>query len=270
MNEDAVRGAAKLLADAWRDMTTIEGLPPALRPGSFEEAYAIQDEMAALIGQKTVGWKIGPASPGLMRAEGFDEPGVGRLFEPNIYRSPAELPHGHITDAKLECEFALRLSADVTPRDKAYTAEELAPLAVLCLAFEVSGCRFSTPRAVAKASSRTSDMPSPLDLLADNGSGAALVVGDEIPEWQHLDLQTLQVDLRIDGGPPVTNFEGDDRSNPQEVLVWLANFLSRRGIGLRTGDLVATGSATHDQLLYAGASAIANFGDLGELRLTMV
>ena len=192
MNEDAVRGAAKLLADAWRDMTTIEGLPPALRPGSFEEAYAIQDEMAALIGQKTVGWKIGPASPGLMRAEGFDEPGVGRLFEPNIYRSPAELPHGHITDAKLECEFALRLSADVTPRDKAYTAEELAPLAVLCLAFEVSGCRFSTPRAVAKASSRTSDMPSPLDLLADNGSGAALVVGDEIPEWQHLDLQTFR------------------------------------------------------------------------------
>jgi 2-keto-4-pentenoate hydratase len=251
-------------------MTTVEGLPPALRPSSFEEAYAIQDEMAALIGQKTVGWKIGPASPGLMRAEGFDEPAAGRVFEPNVYRSPAELPNGCITDAKLEPEFAVRLNADVAPRDKAYTAEELAPLAVLCLAFEVSGCRFSTPRAVAKASSRTSDMPSPLDLLADNGSGGALVVGDVIPQWQELDLHTLQVDLRIDGGPPAANFEGDDRSNPLDVLLWLANFLSRRGIGLRAGDLVATGSTTHEQPLYAGASATAVFGDLGELHLTMI
>ena len=89
MNEDAVRNAAKLLADAWLNMTTIEGLPPDLRPGSFNEAYAIQDEMAELIGQKTVGWKIGPASSGLMRAQGFDEPGGGRLFDPYIFRSPA-------------------------------------------------------------------------------------------------------------------------------------------------------------------------------------
>jgi 2-keto-4-pentenoate hydratase len=259
MNEDAVRSAAKLLADAWRNMTTIEGLPPALRPGSFEEAYAIQDEMAKLIGQKTVGWKIGPASSGLLRREGFDEPGVGRLFEPNIYRSPAELPHGRITDAKLECEFALRLSADAAPRDKPYTAEELVPIVVLCPVFDVAGYRFVAPEA-----------NSQFDRVADMGGAGALVVGDEIPQWQDLDLQTLQVDLRIDGGPPVTNFEGDYRSNPLEVLVWLANFLSRRGIGLRTGDLVSTGSATHAPALYAGASAIAIFGDLGELRLTMI
>ena len=95
------------------------------------------------------------------------------------------------------------------------------------------------------------------------GGAGALVVGDEIPEWQDLDLQTLQVDLRIDGGPPVTNFEGDYRSNPLEVVVWLANFLSRRGIGLRKGDLVSTGSATHAPALYSGASAIATFGVSG-------
>ena len=259
MNEDAVRSAAKLLADAWINITPIEGLPPALRPSSFEEAYAIQDEMAALIGQKTVGWKIGPASPGLMRAQGFEEPGVGRLFEPNIYHSPAELVHRRILDAKLECEFALRLSADVPPRDAAYTAEELVLIAVLCPVFDVAGYRFVTPEA-----------NSPLDRVADMGGAGALVVGDEIPQWHDLDLQTLQVDLRIDDGPPVTNFEGDYRSNPLEVLVWLANFLSRRGIGLRAGDLVSTGSATHGPPLHEGATAVANFADLGELRLTMI
>ena len=271
MNEDTVRGAAKLLADAWRDMTTIDALPPALRPHTFEEAYAIQDEMAALIGQPAAGWKIGPASPGLMRAEGFDEPAAGRVFEPNIYRSPAELPHGRITNAKLECEFALRIGADVAPRDQAYTAEELAPLAVLCPALEVSGCRFATPGAVVTTGwARTSDMPSPLDRLADNGGAGALVVGDEIPRWQDLSLESLPVVLRIDGGPPVANFEGDCRSDPLEVLVWLANFVSRRGIGLRAGDLVATGSATHAQPLHAGASAVAEFPELGELRLTII
>lgn len=271
MNEDTVRAAAKLLADAWRDMTTIEALPPALRPRNFEEAYAIQDEMAALIGQTTAGWKIGPASPGLMRAEGFDEPAAGRVFEPSIHRSPAELAHGRITNAKLECEFALKLSADVAPREQAYTAEELAPLAVLCPALEVSGCRFATPGAVVTTGwARTSDMPSPLDRLADNGGAGGLVVGGEIPRWRDLSLQTMQVDLRIDGGSPAANYEGDCRSDPLDVLVWLANFLSRRGIGLRAGDLVATGSATHAQPLHAGASAVAVFPELGELRLTII
>ena len=68
----------------------------------------------------------------------------------------------------------------------------------------------------------------------------------------------------------VANFEGDCRSDPLDVLVWLANFLSRRGSGLRAGDPVATGSATHAQPLHAGASAIAVFPDLGELRLDII
>ncbi len=259
MNEYEVHSAAKLLADAWRESTTIDHLPHSLRPTSFKDAYAIQDAMAELIGHRIAGWKIGPASPGLMRAQGFDEPGVGRLIEPNIYRSPAELKYGVITDAKLECEFAFRLSSDMPPRDKVYTSEELASEAILYPVFDVAGYRFLNPEA-----------NSPLDRVADMGGAGALVLGDEIQHWQELDLQKLKVNLRIDGGPIVENFQNDYRSNPLEVLVFLANFLSRRNIGLRAGDLVSTGSVTHGPPLYPGASACAIFGDLGEVRLKMI
>ena len=257
MAEDRVRGAAELLADAWRNAATIDALPRVLRPRDLKEAYAIRDEMARQIGEKTVGWKIGASSPGLQRAEGYDEPVPGRIFEANVYPSPAELPLGRIPNAKVECEFAFRLSADLPPRDQAYTAEDLAPLAVLCPAFEVSGCRFSP------AEGEGPTGPSMLDLVADNGGAGGLVVGAEIPDWRRRSLQTMHVDLRIDGGPPVPNFEGDCRADPLEVLAWLANHLSRRGIGLFAGDLVSTGSATHAQPLHRGASAIARLSRSG-------
>ena len=259
MNEDEIRAAAKLLAEAWQNMTTIEELPVALRPGSMEEAYAIQDEMAVLIGESTVGWKIGPASPGLMRARGFTEPGAGRLLESLIYSSPAELSCASIANPMLECELALRLTEDVLPRVQAYTASELESLAVLCPVFDVAGCRFTVPEANGN-----------FDRVADMGGAGALVVGEEISAWRDFDFLTLPVDMRIDGGEPVANFEGDSRIDPLVVLVWLANFLSQRGIGLREGDLVSTGSATHAPVLYAGASAVASIPGLGELRLTMI
>ena len=49
MNEYEVHSAAKLLADAWRESTTIDHLPHSLRPTSFKDAYAIQDAMAELM-----------------------------------------------------------------------------------------------------------------------------------------------------------------------------------------------------------------------------
>jgi 2-keto-4-pentenoate hydratase len=52
-------------------------------------------------------------------------------------------------------------------------------------------------------------------------------------------------------------------------MTWLANELSARGIGLAAGQLVTTGSATMSQPLSPGRSAIAIYGDLGEIRIAV-
>ena len=54
----AMRGGA-LLWQAWRDGREIDALPADCRPRTIEEAYAVQDGLAASAGMAVAGYKIG-------------------------------------------------------------------------------------------------------------------------------------------------------------------------------------------------------------------
>ena len=59
MADDRITAAASLFAQAWLDGTTIDAFPNDLAPRDLAEAMAMQDAMAAQIGEDIVGWKIG-------------------------------------------------------------------------------------------------------------------------------------------------------------------------------------------------------------------
>lgn len=59
MADERIAAAAALFAQAWLDGTTIDAFPDDLAPGDLAEASAMQDAMAARIGEDIVGWKIG-------------------------------------------------------------------------------------------------------------------------------------------------------------------------------------------------------------------
>ena len=59
MADDRITAAASLFAQAWLDGTTIDAFPNDLAPRNLAEAMAMQDAMAAQIGEDIVGWKIG-------------------------------------------------------------------------------------------------------------------------------------------------------------------------------------------------------------------
>ena len=65
MADDRIAAAAALFAQAWRDDTIIDAVPGDLAPRDLAEATAMQDAMAAAIGEDVVGWKIGgkPSGP---------------------------------------------------------------------------------------------------------------------------------------------------------------------------------------------------------------
>ena len=62
MADDRITAAASLFAQAWLDGTTIDAFPNDLAPRDLAEAMAMQDAMAAQIGEDIVGWKIGDFS----------------------------------------------------------------------------------------------------------------------------------------------------------------------------------------------------------------
>ena len=59
MADDRITAAASLFAQAWLDGTVIDAFPNDPAPRDRAEAMALQDAMAARIGEDTVGWKIG-------------------------------------------------------------------------------------------------------------------------------------------------------------------------------------------------------------------
>jgi len=251
---------ARSLADAWRGCTTMP-LPPAdAAPRSRADAFAIQDRMAEVIGERCVGWKVGAAVRAVQILEGHDGPIVGRLFAPRMYASPARIPAA-FAGYKIECEFAFRFGKDVPPRRRGYTRAELEPRLVLHPGLEVAGTRY----AIAEGSRKFNTH----DAIADNGSGGAYVVGEGITDWRRLDLATLAIDARIDGGEPILTYSGEYRRDPVDIAVETVNGLSDRGIGLAAGDLLSTGSLTLPTPLRTGQTYVARFGDLATLSASM-
>lgn len=262
MTDDAIERAAQALAAAWRGGAAIPLPAPALRPKTRQAAYAIQDRMAVLLGQPTVGWKVGAANAAVQRRDGHDGPIVGRLIASTVFDSPAQLPAGRFAGGNLECEIAFRVARDLPARVASYTADELASVASVHFAFEVTGTRYRRGEGEAA--------PGTHDIIADNGGGGAFVFGEGHADWRGMRFQEMQVDLRIDGGALVENFFGATRSDPLAVLTETVNDLGQRGLGLRAGDTVSTGSLTVPLPIGAGSAAVARFGDEAELRLSLV
>ncbi len=245
---------ARSLAEAWRSGGTIP-LPVAeAAPRNRADAFAVQDRVAEILGERVVGWKVGAAVRAVQILEGHDGPIVGRLFEPRLYASPARVPAVMYDGFKIECEFAFRFGQDVPPRNRPYTRAELEPHLVLHPGLEIAGSRYAMGAASRKFTTH--------DAIADNGAGGAYVVAAGIADWRGTDLATLPIDARVDGGPAIETYKGEFRRDPTDILVETVNGLAERGIGLAAGDLLSTGSLTTPTPLHTGETFVARFGDL--------
>jgi 2-keto-4-pentenoate hydratase len=251
--DEQIQAAGILLAETWQDATTIDALPEALFPGDLGEAAAIQAAMARHIGEPVVGWKVGGA-PG---------PLVGRIYASRLYRDPAALPLRLFPASGLECEIGFRLTRDLPARAEAYGEGEVCGAVVLAFTMELTGSRFTHGKHTA------GDDHELRAIVADNAAAAGLVVGPEVADWRGLALLDIPVELRINGGAPQPPNPRAKRTEPAAVLVWLANELSARGIGLQAGQYVTTGSATLPLPLEPGDEAVAAYGGFGRIRASL-
>jgi len=102
-----------------------------------------------------------------------------------------------------------------------------------------------------------------LDRVADSYMNLLLVVGPSCPSWRKLAIETLPLELRIDGLPVHQGLGGHPLGDPLLALVWIANHLSQLGRGLRGGELVTTGSCSGVRQIRAGQTVSAWFNGLG-------
>jgi 2-keto-4-pentenoate hydratase len=251
---------AQSLAGAWRSGGTIPLPASDAAPRSRAEAYAVQDRMAELIGGDVVGWKVGVAVRAMQVFDGHDGPLPGRIFADRCFDTSGTLSSG-LVRGKVECELAVRLTRDLPVSSAPVAPADLADALTLHPAIELAATRYAPGTGNRAVTS--------FDAIADNGSGGAAVLGAAVADWREVPYETVPIEARIDGSPPIQMFSAHYRRHPVDVAAETFSDLHRRGIGLPTGTCLLTGSLSLPTPIRAGQTLVARFAGLPPLSLTL-
>ena len=257
MGSEAIERAAAALQAAWQGGAGVA--PDKVPAADMAEGLRIQDALVGRLGHEVAGWKIGASSTAAMAGAGIDDPMCGRLFRHTLFEPGTRFPRDAFRNCILEAEYAYRMAADLPPRAEAYgETEVLDAVADMVVGVEVADNRYDAP------------LPIPIPLLtADNAATGAYIVGPSVPDWRNRDTTGIDSSLTVNGKPAGPSLSGEARCDPKWVLVWTANFLSARGLGLKAGDLITTGTACQPVPGGPGQEITAHFAGIGEISLAI-
>lgn len=260
LSEDDVARAAEFLLEASAAGRLIDGLPLDCTPETIEDAYAIQAAIfTARESGAAKGWYVGAANPDMQRQLGLDEAFSARWRTDRFLPSGAEVSHHGALPTALEAEITFCLGQDLPPRDSDYHHEEVADA--------VESMHASIEVVITCFSDWLNQRP--LSLIAEGGPEQYLVLGLQVSDWQTLEQQALEVVVDVNGSTVAEGNLTNVTGGPLGVLVWLANHASRRGIGLRRGQFVNTGTCAAPYWVEPGDRVRACFARLGEVELTI-
>ena len=251
---------AQRLWDARVNGTTIEIADNEL-PKTIEAAYNLQYETIARSGMASVGFKVGSTSKEAQQLLGTSEPSSGALLDPFVFQSPAKVHIAPCQMPAIEGEFAFRLGTALPARAQVYEREEImSAVSAVAAAVEIVGSR--TRGGLAGRGRLLS--------TADGSANIALVVGKWTEDWRALNLPEHRVQAYINGEAGGGGVGARALGDPINVLVWLANQQSRRGRGLKAGEIVATGTCTGLDEVIPGDQALFDFGMLGRVDINFI
>lgn len=249
----------ELLTKLRRENRQQSGLAPELAPVDPAAAYAIADRAAAALGWEVVGWKIAAFKAEMQAALRTDAPIYGRVFKPFVATSPHTVEHATQSSPIPEAEFVARLGQDLPPREAPYGDAEVAgAIATMHPGIELAECRFIHDDA----------FPPLPAILADGAGSGGLVIGPAIADWRERDLAAQEVVLSSNGRERRRGSAGASLGHPAAPVVWLANELSRRRIGLYAGQYISTGTLTGMLRPKPGETFVADFGPFGQVEAT--
>jgi len=230
------------------------GLPSADGPISLADGYRIQDELRhALVarGEQVIGWKAGLTGRIAQETLGIPHPVSSFLLGNGVYASGEAVPLARFADLAVEVEMAFVMAKDLAgPGVSPATA-------LLALAGAVPALELVEFRIEGKLTAG--------DLVADGVASNAIVLGQTVTPVTGLDLALEGVVYEMNGQVAATNTAAEVLGNPLNSLAWLANHLGSRGLGLRAGDVVMSGSISVLLRPKAGDVVAARFTRLGSV-----
>lgn len=245
--EDVVRRLVAARSGAVLPLGSVE-------PTTLEEVFAVQEATVAALGG-CGGWKVGAVSPTAaptwapipllgLRADG----------EPWVSTAPwvaVEVEVAFRVARTIDSDLADRLT-EGTAFDEAFDAA--------MVAVEIVETRLDEWTAAG-----------PLAKAADLFSHGGLIVGPCVPRHAvDVDIASMIARLQIAQDPPIETIAGNPAGDPRRLLAPLARHCLERGLPLRPGQIVTTGSCTGMVEIRPPSDLTATIAGLGRSRTEVV
>lgn len=248
---------ARRLREAYRS-GAVAPLRDGLAADDAAGAYAVQSINTRYWleqGRRIVGRKVGLTSLAVQRQFGVEQPDFGVLFDDMWVKDGGVLSPTDMLQPRAEAEVALVLARDLTSP----TATE----------DDVAAATQHAVAALEIVDSRIADWAiSFADTVADNGSSARFVLGQQNRPLAGLDLYSCGMVLEVNGAVASMGVGAACLGHPLKAAAWLARTLAAAGEPLRAGDVVLTGALGPMIKLSPGDEVVARIGGLGTVSFT--
>ncbi len=200
---------------------------------SFEDAYFVQDALESVWAHKgdVTGYKLALTSKAMQNMFGVNTPFKGNLFSETILHGDQVISLKNYGRLGVEFELAIEIGENFGTNFNNMTVEEcMRKVSSVYPAFELIDDR--------KADYSKVNL---ISTTADNSWNANTVLGSKSQNFSHLDFSVNQVFKSVNGNIE-TSVTGAALENPFNAVIWIADFLNKRGSELKKGQIVMTGS----------------------------
>lgn len=232
MDKDTIAALGLELHQALAARRTVAPLSGRGFAISVDDAYAIQTEFLSHrlgAGDRVIGKKIGVTSRPVQTMLGVTQPDFGMLLASMIVPERGDIPMSSMIQPRAEGEIGFVLKRDlmgpgVTNADVLRATEGV----MACLEI---------------VDSRIDDWKIGIaDTVADNASCGVFVLGDRMVDPSRLDLALAGMIIEKNGRIVGTGAGAATLDSPVNAMAWLANTLGARGIPLKAGEVILSGS----------------------------
>lgn len=233
-------------------------LRDGLRPDDATGAYHIQlinttywqDQ-----GRRIVGRKIGLTSKAVQAQLGVDQPDYGVLFDDMAIADGGILKSSQVLQPKAEAEIALVLGKDLNKKN-ASVEDIIEATDYAVTAIEIVDSRISDWKITFA------------DTVADNGSSAFFVLGQDRHSLEKLDLYSCGMVMEVNDVIASIGAGAACLGHPLNAAAWLASIMADTADGLKAGDIMLTGALGPMVTLIPGDQVCAKIGGMGSCCFT--
>lgn len=218
-------------------------------------AYAVQDETLRrreARGETLVGVKLGLTSRAKQRRMNVDSPLVAWLTDAMILPAGEPVPQELLIHPRVEPEIVFvmksRLAGPGVTAAQALTAVEAVYAGAEVIDSRYRNFRFTLT-----------------DVIADNASSGAFILGPVARDPYDIDLALEAVLVEVDGKVVDSATGAAVQNHPAEALALAANDLGRRGKAIEAGQIVLTGGMTDALPAGPGSRTAFHFTTLGSI-----